>query len=147
CTTRRARGRECPSVYRAIAAALRSGRSAPIVVAVVGVLARGEVVHVGGVVVLLLHPPILVGVVQAADGAFLDRAARTAVGFLARGLALVLRRRVRPEVPRTRGGAGPATAFSRPWREASRSGPAESAARGRTPRTRRAEATRPWARR
>ena len=61
--------------------------------------ARRDVVDV---FVGLLVAPVLVVLVEAADRALLDRALRAAIAVLARRLALVLRRRVRPEVAAAR---------------------------------------------
>ena len=66
----------------------------------VGVVLAGDVIDLDDL--LVCRTPIFVGVVQASDRAFLDGAARTAVGVLALGLALVLGWSIGPEVPAAR---------------------------------------------
>jgi hypothetical protein len=66
--------------------------------------------------VRLLVAPVFVVLVKAADGAFLDRTLRSAVPVLARRLALVLRRGVRPEVAAARTGPGRGPGVRRTWR-------------------------------
>src|ERR1700752_4316791 len=60
-----------------------------------------EVVHFD-LFEIVFGAPVLVGVVQTPDGTLLDGTAWPAIGVLARRLALVLRRRVRSEIPAAR---------------------------------------------
>ena len=100
--------------------------------------ARGEIVDLD-VLDIVFGSPVLVGVVEASDGALLDWAFRTAVGVLSVRLALVLWWRIGAEVPAAR--ASHAAALGRSRREAAWPGTAEP--RRRTAGTRATETTRP----
>jgi hypothetical protein len=96
---------------------------------------RGDVVDVE---LLVLCAPILVRVVEPAYRTFFDRTPRAAVAVLARGFALVLGRRVRPEIPVA---SGCCPTLRGPGREPARSRGAEPSGTGTTRAGRRAART------
>jgi hypothetical protein len=121
----------------------------PTSAVVVGVVVAGgcDVIDAD---VLVCCTPVFIGVVQAADRTFLDGAAWSAVGVLARRFALVLGRSVGSEIPAARRG-NRLIGWSR-TAKAARTRAAEAAAAGtRTAETAAwparpgtAEAARPW---